>query len=186
MVYLDKIKFLGGGSVNCFGVKLISLFKMARTMTTSRKIRLGTGRKSKKTQLDRLGRRILSTSQRDSLGDVRKISYSPRADIVHSWLDYVRRAKTNFKGVVSPGVSEKTYKSEDDVMDDFKFAELTFVGFRGYFGMMQLRDEFPAGFFVLRATRFGPKLVLGNESECTFLRDFRGSELAQSVLEVCA
>jgi hypothetical protein len=156
--------------------------EMARTMTTSRRVRLSAGRKSQKTKLDRLGQRLLDESSKDSLVDERKVSFSPREGIVRRCLRYILRAKTEFKGDTPPDF-EKTYKSDEDVLEDFQYADLTFMGYRGFFGMMLLRNEFPSGLFVLKATLNGPRLELGESPRFSRLHD---NALVLEVLRVCA
>lgn len=89
---------------------------------------------------------------------------TPRVAIVEELLAYLKRSRELFPGELEPVTKYKEYSISDDVLADFVFAELTFVGYRGHFAMMLIRDEFPAGLFTLISTERGPKLVLNSDA----------------------
>lgn len=115
-----------------------------------------------KTRIDRAGSRLLKEVERKVEGEAenfRKQVFSPRPEIVKQILAYLEKVVQRFPGVPSTTPKFKRFSSDDEVLDEVEYEELTFLGFSGHFGMKLLRDEFPAGFFVLESTEMGPRLI---------------------------
>jgi len=134
---------------------------MARTMVTAS--RASSCRE--KTKIDRAGGRLLVEVERkvegmpNSVVNFRKQVFSPRPEIVRLILAYVKKVVERFPGVPSTTPKFKRFSSDDEVLNEVQYAELTFLGFSGHFAMKLLRDEFPAGFFILESTEMGPRLI---------------------------
>ncbi len=151
---------------------------MARFMTTGRygKYPLPP-RRSERTRPDRWGQRILDKARRE-------VASEPRPEIVKELLSYVAFAATHFPGVPSSVRTFKRYTSEEDVLQDVAFADLTRVGYRGYLGMMLIRDEFPTDYFVMECTEAGPRLILN--SDVTIYNTMSDLQyLVSEILDVC-
>lgn len=138
--------------------------KMARTMVTYSASRAAREPKKEKTQIDRAGRRILEEVSRKVEGEAnsclsfRQQVFSPRPEIVRKLLVYLEKVVDRFPGVPST-VKFKRFSSDDEVLNEVEYEELTFLGFSGHFAMKLLRDEFPTDFFTLETTETGPRLI---------------------------
>lgn len=105
------------------------------------------------TRLDRRGQQILA-----EINKTRVNPKCPREEIVGFLLSYIDTARERFPGESCPEF--KRYRSGENVLEDFEFAELTMAAYMGHFAMMYIRDEFPTDLFVLETTKFGPRLVV--------------------------
>lgn len=138
---------------------------MARTMKTYSASMRVVAKKKEKTKIDRAGRRILEEVSREVEGKAnsclsfRKRVFSPRSEIVKQLLAYLEKVVERFPGVPSATLKFKRFSSDDEVLDEVEYEELTFVGYSGHFAMKLLRDEFPTDFFTLESTEMGPRLI---------------------------
>jgi len=166
---------------------------MARTMHTASRPE-DHHQEPEKTKIDRAGSRVLERVERvvegepNSCLDFRKKYYSPRHDIVKELIKYLEKVTERFPGLPASTPRYKRFSSEDDVLKEVEYEELTRVGFSGHFAMKLLRDEFPTDFFVLETTELGPRLIckqiLGVE-DSEFLRDSRGLFHVKDYVDKC-
>lgn len=151
-------------------------FKMARTMTPcspSSSDDEGDNPETK-TKIDRAGSRVLERVSKQVKGEAnsrpefRKKFFSPRHDVVDQLIKYLEKVSERFPGTPSVSEKYKRFSSEEDVLKDVEYEELTRVGYSGHFAMQLLRDEFPKDFFVLEATEMGPRLLCKRVADPAF------------------